>query len=95
MQDKFFVVADLLLVLVFDESGNEIGLRFFIISGWGGKATPPFTTHTQMKVGKSMAELAEQYDSSFFVSLGDNFLDQGIRSVDDSRFEVMLAIGWG
>ncbi|XP_078488604.1 tartrate-resistant acid phosphatase type 5-like [Ciona intestinalis] len=72
---------------VYDDSGNEIGLRFLIISDWGGKPEPPYTTHTQMNVGRAMAEFSRRYDCSFVLSLGDNFCDKGVTSVDDHRFE--------
>ena len=77
---------------MYDENGHEIGLRFLVISDWGGVSTAPYKTDAQMKVAQGMADLAERYDSSFILSLGDNFRDKGVVDINDPRFEVKLPI---
>ena len=34
-----------------------------------------------------MGKVAEEFGSQFSVSLGDNFYDDGVKSVDDPRFQ--------
>lgn len=82
-------IDDWFILLVFDADGNEIGLRFLIVSDWGGKSIPPYTTVVQKNIARGMAALAEKYDSSFVVSLGDNFRESGVTCVDDIRFKVL------
>jgi len=77
---------------VYDENGHEIGLRFLVVSDWGGIPAAPYKTDAQVKVAQGMAELADRYDASFFLSLGDNFKDKGVSTVNDSRFEVRLLL---
>ena len=85
-QDLTFVMKK--YFLVYDDEGNEIGLRFLIVSDWGGKSVPPFTTQVQKSIGWSMAGTADKYDCSFVISLGDNFREAGVTSADDIRFKV-------
>jgi len=79
---------------VYDKDGNEIGLRFLVLSDWGGDSHPPYTTHTQMNVGKGLATTAANFDCSFVLSLGDNFCNSGVQNVDDLRFEVRVTLNF-
>ena len=69
-----------------------MGLRFLVISDWGGKSKPPYATDAERLIGQGMGKLAEKYDSSFVLSLGDHFRDKGVARVDDVRFKVSTAV---
>jgi len=71
----------------FDENGNELGLRFLVVSDCGGKGESPYVTHAQMNLARAMDYFASSYDASFILSLGDNFSPAGIKDLNDIRFQ--------
>jgi acid phosphatase len=56
-------------------------LNFLIIGDWGRKGTPG-----QCAVADGMAQIAEQQQSRFVVTTGDNFYDRGVSSVCDAHW---------
>lgn len=73
---------------MFDDDGNEKSLRFLIVADWGGKSEPPYTTPVQLNLAYALGEFARRYEARFVLSLGDNFCDEGVKDVDDTRFQV-------
>ena len=75
-------------VFVFrDARGETIGnLTFLMVGDWGGKEWDPYYTNAEQDVAKQMGIVGENIESSFTVSLGDNFYWFGVQDVDDHRF---------
>ncbi|XP_065826880.1 tartrate-resistant acid phosphatase type 5-like [Oscarella lobularis] len=61
-------------------------LTFLAVGDWGGKPTAPYTTEAETKTASSMGITAEKLESSFQLSLGDNFYYYGVKNVEDERF---------
>lgn len=59
----------------------EPGFRFFAIGDWGRHGA-----HHQRAVARTMAATATRLDPSFVLSLGDNFYEAGVTSVDDPQW---------
>src|SRR5262249_34907481 len=56
-------------------------LNFLILGDWGRKGTPG-----QLAVADGMARVAEQLNSRFVVTTGDNFYD-GVTSLHDAHWQ--------
>ena len=63
-------------------------LRFLVIGDMGGSPTWPYTTPVEVGTADEMAKVAKQYSVQFILELGDNFYDDGVKNVEDKRFEV-------
>jgi len=50
----------------------------------------PYDTPIETSVAKQMAAVTETYASSFNLALGDNFYFDGVKDVDDKRFQVFV-----
>ena len=59
------------------------GLNFLVVGDWGRKGQKD-----QLDVAKQMGIAAAQVDAPFIVSVGDNFYDLGVASVDDAHFKL-------
>lgn len=62
-------------------------LRFLVLGDWGGLPDYPYDTPVEVAVAKQMASVTERYKTSFNLALGDNFYFDGVKDVDDKRFE--------
>ncbi len=58
------------------------GLNFLIFGDWGRKGQKD-----QVEVATQMAISADKIDARFIVSVGDNFYDFGVTSVDDPQWQ--------
>lgn len=58
-----------------------------MIADQGGIPYEPFYTPVLKHVSNLMANLSTKYDTHFQFALGDNFYDDGVLSVNDSRFK--------
>ena len=67
-------------------------LNFVMLGDWGGQTDPPYYTTTEKKVAASMGAKAQEINSQFTVSLGDNFYDGGVKSEDDPRFQTTFEV---
>lgn len=61
-------------------------LNFLAIGDWGGTADPPYYTVGQGRLASVMGDKAEEIKSQFTLALGDNFYEDGVKDVDDPRF---------
>ena len=68
------------------ESNNA---RFLMIGDWGGKGSYPYKTTLQKNISQSLAQAANRLKSQFIISLGNNFIDSGVKNVNDFRFQVL------
>lgn len=63
---------------------------FFVIADQGGIPEPPYYTHILSYVSNLMKVMAKQENTQFQFALGDNFYFDGVKSVDDERFNVFF-----
>ncbi|RNA44717.1 tartrate-resistant acid phosphatase type 5 [Brachionus plicatilis] len=66
---------------------NGSSVNFFMIADQGGSPNPPFYTPITKYVSNLMAELSTSHNTHFQFALGDNFYDDGVTSVNDTRFK--------
>ena len=62
-------------------------LHFLAVADWGGLPVWPWSSPAQRRVAHAMGAVAEMHDTAFALSLGDHFYFNGVRSVDDPRFQ--------
>lgn len=65
----------------------EPALNFVMLGDWGGKPDPPYYTNAEKKIAASMGKKAQDIGSKFTVALGDNFYYDGVKDVNDKRFQ--------
>ncbi|MBA0785066.1 hypothetical protein Gotri_024898, partial [Gossypium trilobum] len=63
-------------------SKGDGSLSFLVIGDWGRRGA-----FNQSQVASQMGKMGEKLDIDFVVSTGDNFYDNGLRSVHDLAFE--------
>jgi len=69
-------------------TGADDSLNFLVIGDWGGLPDSPFTTEIEKAIARQMGKFATNNDIRFVLALGDNFYYDGVKNVDDPRFEV-------
>ncbi|CAF1299014.1 unnamed protein product [Rotaria sordida] len=69
------------------KENNDGTTRFFIVSDWGGLPISPFDTPSEVAVADAMGKLGVKLNTTFRLALGDNFYYDGIRAVNNSRFQ--------
>ncbi len=89
MSSSFFVVCFVVAATASSSSSDE--LHFVALGDWGGNehrtsAPFPFTTVAQRSVASALAKHVRKSGARFVMSLGDNFYQSGVTSVDDARF---------
>ncbi|CAH1782025.1 unnamed protein product [Owenia fusiformis] len=62
-------------------------LSFLVLGDWGGVPYSPFYSSYQKAVASAMGVTASMIEAEFVLSLGDNFYEDGVKSVDDPRFK--------
>jgi hypothetical protein len=78
---------------IVDTYSNAHELRFLLNGDFGGMQNVgqhpdhPHSTITQIQVARAMGKIAKWRQSQFVVSLGDNFYQSGVSSLDDPRFQ--------
>jgi tartrate-resistant acid phosphatase type 5 len=63
-------------------------IRFFVVGDWGGLPSSPFDTPSEVAVAGAMGTLGVKLNTTFQLALGDNFYYDGVKAVNDSRFQV-------
>lgn len=61
---------------------NQKSLRFLVIGDWGRYGTPQ-----QKMVAQAMADTATEKPCDFIISVGDNFYNAGVKSIDDPHWQ--------
>ena len=56
------------------------------MSDQGGMVDAPFYTHVLQKAASIIGKIGEEQNSHFQISLGDNFYNTGVKSLQDERF---------
>jgi len=62
-------------------------LRFLVLGDWGGKSDKPYYTKAEKDIAEQMGEVASDINANFTIVVGDNFYEDGVKDVDDSRFK--------
>ena len=57
-----------------------------MVGDWGGQTDAPYYTDAQLNVAQQMGVVASSIGAQFVVSLGDHFYDNGVKDVNDPRF---------
>ena len=63
-----------------------------MLGDWGGLPFFPYRTAIESAVAKQMGGFASEHNVEFLLALGDNFYYDGVKDVDDPRFQVHK--GW-
>ncbi|KAK6187701.1 hypothetical protein SNE40_005667 [Patella caerulea] len=89
MKNTFFLVIYLICIKLgyWRTDAYSHSLKFLVIGDWGGTDEIPYTTVEGVSTAKQMEKLAEKEHPEFVLALGDNFYYEGVKTVDDSRFQ--------
>ena len=71
-----------LLAETLSEIGSSGGLNFMVFGDWGRQGEPD-----QVEVAAQMARTAKEINPKFIISVGDNFYENGVLSVDDPHWQ--------
>ena len=71
---------------------DEQTLNFLVLGDWGGQPNPPYTTEAEVSIAKVMGNVAAGANSQFTLALGDNFYDNGVKDVNDPRFNYTFEV---
>jgi len=63
------------------------GINFLAIGDWGGDSDSSPATTAQKQVSSAMNTLASKIPVDFYLALGDNFYNSGVKNVDSKRFD--------
>ena len=66
------------------------GFQDFIVGDWDGVPTSSFDTPSEVAVAGAMGRMGFKLNTTFQLALGDNFYDDGVQAVNDSRFQVVF-----
>lgn len=70
-------------------------LDFVMFGDWGGKPDAPYYTTAEADIAAQMGKKATEVGAKFTIALGDNFYDEGVKNVDDQRFQETFEVGSG
>lgn len=66
---------------------KEDEVNFFMIADWGGIPYFPYRTFIQQNIANLMNKLTKKMPVHFTLALGDNFYFDGVKNVNDPRFQ--------
>lgn len=66
---------------------SEEFLSISIVGDWGGFTTRPYQIRYGYRVAESMNRMVNLANTDFLMLIGDNFYENGIQNVEDSRFQ--------
>ena len=75
---------------MFQVEQTKNSLKFMVLGDFGGMPYAPYATPIEMAVAHRMAKSADKNPIDFVLTLGDNFYFDGVKNVDDPRFQVRL-----
>jgi len=76
----------LFLGFVFVLNGQQTSLKVEALGDWGGQSTSPYTTQIQLSTASALLSQTKSFQPDFFLALGDNFYDLGVKNAKDPRF---------
>jgi acid phosphatase len=76
------VIGSLLPRRLFAADAKAGGLNFLVFGDWGRNGEKD-----QMDVAAQMGIAAKEIDAKFIISVGDNFYEHGVESVDDPQWQ--------
>ena len=63
-------------------------LEFLVIGDWGGLPYFPYRTPIESAVAYRLSLYAAKHNIEFVLALGDNFYFDGVKDIEDPRFQV-------
>jgi len=73
----------------FSKGNNDDNeLCFSVIGDMGGIPNPPYSTASQKRVAKLLGKVTGKLKCKFIMGVGDNFYFDGVKNVNDPRFEL-------
>ncbi|XP_046842271.1 tartrate-resistant acid phosphatase type 5-like [Xenia sp. Carnegie-2017] len=81
---KYFRLVLIFLIVFCYVSTITAELRFVILGDFGGTSTRPYSLRSQRRVSMEISKIP---DVDFFVVTGDNFYFNGVKNVEDFRFQ--------
>ena len=88
----FSFVSLISILAVFALTSNGETLNFLVLGDWGGQPDPPYTTEAEVSIAKVMGVVATSVKSQFTLALGDNFYNNGVKNVNDPRFNYTFEV---
>jgi tartrate-resistant acid phosphatase type 5 len=76
-----FLTASLLAATT-PQTASPNGLNFLVFGDWGRQGE-----QDQVDVATQMAKVSKDLNPKFIISVGDNFYEDGVQSVDDSHWQ--------
>jgi len=76
------VIGSMLPPSLFAADAKSAGLNFLVFGDWGRNGE-----QDQRDVAAQMAVAAKDMDAKFIISVGDNFYEDGVKSVDDPQWQ--------
>ena len=92
LQILFSFVSLISILGVFATANDGETLNFLVLGDWGGKPDPPYTTEAEVSIAKVMGVVAANVKSQFTLALGDNFYNNGVKNVNDPRFNYTFEV---
>ena len=75
---------------IFQVEQKKNSLSFMALGDFGGMPYAPYATPIEMAVAHRMAKFAHKNPIDFVLTLGDNFYFDGVKNVEDPRFQVRV-----
>ena len=75
---------------IFQVEQKKNSLSFMALGDFGGMPYYPYATPIEMAVAYRMAKFAHKNPIDFVLTLGDNFYFDGVKNVEDPRFQVRV-----
>ena len=76
------VVGALMPRNLFAADAQAGGLNFLVVGDWGREGDP-----TQLRVAEQMGIAGKAIGAQFVISVGDNFYEHGVKTVDDPQWQ--------
>ena len=80
-------IVAVLVALACAKNSATGSLNFLVLGDWGGQPTSPYYTTAEKDIAAAMGKTAQNVDSQFTISVGDNFYENGVQNVADPRFD--------
>ncbi|XP_059140214.1 tartrate-resistant acid phosphatase type 5-like isoform X1 [Physella acuta] len=88
MELSFKLLFCSILICLTSKGSHAVdSLRFLIIGDMGGVDYAPYSTYYERSTAAEMGKIADLYSPQFVMELGDNFYYDGVKDVNDFRFQ--------
>lgn len=87
MKNYFLLGIVLLSSIISYSLEKDVSFNYLVIGDWGGLPFYPYKTYIEEGIAKKIGVVAETLNSKLVLALGDNFYFDGVKNVDDKRFQ--------